>query len=163
MRIERFRSAAGARTHRGSPEGLPVPAVVGTSQLIKLRAMLALPVALTRTTRPAFGRLHICDPRQGCDRFLCRANVAVRAPWAVEESWACVASPAKKRRRSDGRAKSSRAAACPGSARLYPRNAWSLDMTPLVRGFSSRSARKPATASEKSPMSMQMSALLCPG
>jgi len=30
-------------------------------------------------------------------------------------------------------------------AALYPRNAWSLEMTPLVRGFSARSARKPAT------------------
>ena len=43
-------------------------------------------------------------------------------------------------------------------AALYPRIAWSLEMTSLVRGFSSRSARKPATASVKSPMSMQMSA-----
>jgi hypothetical protein len=44
------------------------------------------------------------------------------------------------------------------TAALYPRNAWSLDMEPLVRGFSSRSARKPATASENLPMSTQMSA-----
>jgi hypothetical protein len=43
-------------------------------------------------------------------------------------------------------------------AALYPRLAWSLDTTPLVRGFSSRSARKPATASEKWPTSTQTSA-----
>jgi hypothetical protein len=43
-------------------------------------------------------------------------------------------------------------------AALYPRIACSLDTTPLVRGFSSRSARKPATASEKRSMSTQMSA-----
>ena len=43
-------------------------------------------------------------------------------------------------------------------AALYPRNAWSLDMTPLVTGFSARSARRPATAPLKSPMSTQMSA-----
>ncbi len=43
-------------------------------------------------------------------------------------------------------------------AALYPRIARSLVMTPLVRGFSSRSARKPATASENLPMSTQMSA-----
>ena len=44
------------------------------------------------------------------------------------------------------------------AAALYPRRAWSLDTRPLVRGFSSRSARKPATASENLPMSTQMSA-----
>src|ERR1700722_10514725 len=38
-------------------------------------------------------------------------------------------------------------------AALYPRIACSLDMTSLVRGFSSRSARKPATASENLPIS----------
>ena len=43
-------------------------------------------------------------------------------------------------------------------AALYPRIAWSLDTTPLVRGFASRSERKNATASEKWPMSTQMSA-----
>jgi hypothetical protein len=43
-------------------------------------------------------------------------------------------------------------------AALYPRRAWSLDTTPLVRGFSSRPTRKAATASEKWPMSTQMSA-----
>ena len=43
-------------------------------------------------------------------------------------------------------------------AALYPRIAWSLDTTPLVRGFASRSARKDATASEKWPTSTQMSA-----
>jgi hypothetical protein len=43
-------------------------------------------------------------------------------------------------------------------AALYPRIACSLDMTPLVRGFSARSTRKPATASENLPMSTQMSA-----
>ena len=48
-------------------------------------------------------------------------------------------------------------------AALYPRLAWSLDTTPLVRGFSSRSARKPATASEKWPMSTDERALFCPG
>ena len=37
------------------------------------------------------------------------------------------------------------------AAALYPRRAWSLDMAPL-----SRSARKPATASEKWPTSTQM-------
>jgi hypothetical protein len=42
-------------------------------------------------------------------------------------------------------------------AALYPRSAWSLDMRPLVRGFSARSERKAATASVKSPMSTQMS------
>jgi len=44
------------------------------------------------------------------------------------------------------------------AAALYPRIARSLDMTSLVRGFSARSARKPATASENLPMSKQMSA-----
>ena len=44
------------------------------------------------------------------------------------------------------------------AAALYPRRAWSLDMTPLVRGFSARSTRKPATASENLPMPTQMSA-----
>ena len=39
------------------------------------------------------------------------------------------------------------------AAALYPRRAWSLDMAPL-----SRSARKPATASENLPMLTQMSA-----
>jgi hypothetical protein len=43
-------------------------------------------------------------------------------------------------------------------AALYPRIACSLDMTSLVKGFSSRSARKPATASENLPISTQMSA-----
>jgi hypothetical protein len=43
-------------------------------------------------------------------------------------------------------------------AALYPRIARSLDTRPLVRAFSSRSARKPATASENLPMSTQMSA-----
>jgi hypothetical protein len=43
-------------------------------------------------------------------------------------------------------------------AALYPRIAWSLDMRPLVRGLSSRSARKPATASAKPLMSTQMRA-----
>ena len=43
-------------------------------------------------------------------------------------------------------------------AALYPCRAWSLDTTPLVRGFSAGPARKPATASEKWPMSKQMSA-----
>jgi hypothetical protein len=43
-------------------------------------------------------------------------------------------------------------------AALYPCRAWSLDTTPLVRGFKSRSARKPATASEKPPLATQMSA-----
>jgi hypothetical protein len=44
------------------------------------------------------------------------------------------------------------------TAALYPRRAWSLDMTPLVRGFSARSTRRPATAQAKAPMSTQMSA-----
>jgi len=43
-------------------------------------------------------------------------------------------------------------------AALYPRLAWSLDMTPLVRGFSARSTRKPATAQAKAPVSTQMRA-----
>ena len=49
-------------------------------------------------------------------------------------------------------------------AALYPRIACSLDMTPLVRGFSARSARKPATASENLPhVDADERALLCPG
>ena len=43
-------------------------------------------------------------------------------------------------------------------AALYPPNAWSLGTTPLVRGFSSRLARKAATAYANSPMSTQMCA-----
>jgi hypothetical protein len=43
-------------------------------------------------------------------------------------------------------------------AALYPRIAWSLDTTPLVREFSARSVRKPATAPGNLPMSTQMSA-----
>jgi hypothetical protein len=41
-------------------------------------------------------------------------------------------------------------------AALYPRIACSLDMTPLVRGFSARSTRKPATAQVKPPVSTQI-------
>ncbi len=47
------------------------------AMLIDLRAVLCLPVALRRTTRPAYGRLHIGGRRQGCDRFLRGANAAV--------------------------------------------------------------------------------------
>ena len=43
-------------------------------------------------------------------------------------------------------------------AALNPRNACSLDMTPLVRGCSARSARKPLTAWVKPPMLTRMSA-----
>ena len=43
-------------------------------------------------------------------------------------------------------------------AALNPRNAWSLDMTPSVRGCSARSARKPLTAWVKPPMLTRMSA-----
>ena len=43
-------------------------------------------------------------------------------------------------------------------AALKPRKAWSLDMTPSIRGCSARSARKPFTARVKSPMSTRMSA-----
>ena len=39
-----------------------------------------------------------------------------------------------------------------------PRTAWSLDTTPLVRGCSARSARKPVTAGVKLPMLTRMSA-----
>ena len=49
-------------------------------------------------------------------------------------------------------------------AALYPRNAWSLDMTLLVRGLSARSARKPATASAKcAHVYADERALFCPG
>ena len=42
-----------------------------------LRALLTLPVALGRTTRPAFGRGQTGYRRQGCDRFVRCANAAV--------------------------------------------------------------------------------------
>ena len=45
--------------------------------LIDLRALLALPIALGRTTRPAFDGIHTGYRRQGCDRFLRGANAAV--------------------------------------------------------------------------------------
>jgi hypothetical protein len=44
------------------------------------------------------------------------------------------------------------------AAALYPRLAWSLDMMPWVRGFSARSARKPATAAVKAPIWTRRSA-----
>src|ERR1700728_1585072 len=50
----------------------------------------------------------------------------------------------------------------PAERRIHRRfvsaHACSLDTTPLVRGFSARSVRKPVTASENLPMSTQMSA-----
>ena len=77
MRIELFRSLRGRGLIEAFANNCLVPAVVGTSPPIDLRALLTLPVALGRTTRPTFGRVQTGYQRQGCDRFVRGANAAV--------------------------------------------------------------------------------------
>ena len=66
MGIERFRNAAGARTHRSSPDFRYAD-----------RSTPIACSALRRTTRPALGCIHTGYWRQGCDRFLRGAKAAV--------------------------------------------------------------------------------------